>query len=117
MKFLGFSLIIISAVSFGLIPIFATFAYKNGLSIEIILFFYFLIAAILLNLYIFIKKYSYPKGKLLVILIFIGAILYSAQALKGLNSIVALTVIISSAAFVYASYRVYSHAKIPSNLQ
>ncbi len=87
MKFLGFGLILISAISFGLMPIFATFAYKSGLDIKTILLFRFLISAILINIYILIKKHSYPKGKLLIILIFMGAVLYSAQAFSYFTSV------------------------------
>jgi len=87
MRFLGFFLVIISAVSFGLMPIFATFAYKNGLDVKTILLFRFLIAAILLNIYVLFTKQRYPKGKLLVILIFMGAILYSAQAFSYFTSV------------------------------
>ncbi|MCF6173796.1 MAG: DMT family transporter, partial [Campylobacteraceae bacterium] len=87
MRFLGFILILVSAISFGLMPIFATFAYKSGLDIKTILLFRFLITAILINAYIFIKKLSYPKGKTLVILIFMGAVLYSAQSFSYFTSV------------------------------
>jgi drug/metabolite transporter (DMT)-like permease len=87
MKFLGFFLVIISAISFGLMPIFATFAYKSGLDVKTILFFRFLTAAILLNVYVIFKKQKYPKGKLLVILIFMGAVLYSTQAFSYFTSV------------------------------
>ncbi|MFK5880874.1 MAG: DMT family transporter [Sulfurospirillum sp.] len=87
MKFLGLILIVISAVSFGLMPIFATFAYKSGLDIKTILLFRFLSAAIIINIYIYIKKYSYPKGKLLIMLIFMGAVLYSTQAFSYFSAV------------------------------
>ncbi len=87
MKLIGFILIIISAISFGLMPIFATFAYKSGLDIKTILLFRFLISATLINIYILIKKHSYPRGKLLVILIFMGAVLYSAQAFSYFTAV------------------------------
>ena len=87
MKFLGFTLIVISAVSFGLMPIFATFAYKSGLDIKTILLFRFLSAAVIINIYIAIKKYSYPKGKLLFMLLFMGAVLYSAQAFSYFSAV------------------------------
>lgn len=87
MRFLGFILILISAISFGLMPIFATLSYKSGLDIKTILLFRFSIAAILINVYIILKGYSYPKGKLLVILIFMGAVLYSAQAFSYFSAV------------------------------
>ncbi len=87
MKFLGFFLIIISAISFGLMPIFATFAYKSGLDIKTILLFRFVSAAVIINIYITFKKYTYPRGKLLVMLIFMGAVLYSAQAFSYFSAV------------------------------
>jgi len=66
MRFLGFFLVIISAVSFGLMPIFATFAYKNGLDVKTILLFRFLIAAILLNIYVLFTKQRYPTSVSLI---------------------------------------------------
>jgi drug/metabolite transporter (DMT)-like permease len=87
MKFLGFFLIVVSAVSFGLMPIFATFAYRSGLDVQTILLFRFLSAAIIVNVYIIIKKHSYPRGKVLVILLFMGAVLYSAQAFSYFSAV------------------------------
>ncbi len=87
MRFLGFTLILISAITFGLMPIFATFSYKSGLDIKTILLFRFSIAAILVNIYIIFKGYSYPKGKLLIILIFMGSVLYSAQAFSYFSAV------------------------------
>jgi len=60
LRFLGFFLVVISAISFGLMPIFASFAFKYGLDV---------------------------KGKLLVILIFMGAVLYSTQAFSYFTSV------------------------------
>lgn len=87
MRFLGFFLVVISAISFGLMPIFASFAFKYGLDVKTVLLFRFLIAAILLNAYVIFKKHKYPKGKLLVILIFMGAVLYSTQAFSYFTSV------------------------------
>ena len=79
-KLLGFGLIIISALSFGFMPIFADFSYQHKLEAKTILLFRFVIAAILLNIYLWWRGFCYPRGKALVILIFMGAILYSSQA-------------------------------------
>ena len=76
----GFIFVIISSISFGLMPIFATLAYKSSLSIEVILLFRFLIAAVLMNIYVLLKKYSYPYGKTLVLLIAMGSIGYAIQS-------------------------------------
>ncbi len=68
-------------------PIFATFAYKNNVTIEVLLLFRFLIAAIFMNVYIFIKHYSYPKGKTLILLIFMGAIIYASQSFSYFSAV------------------------------
>ncbi|MEA1915457.1 MAG: DMT family transporter [Campylobacterota bacterium] len=86
-KILGFTLIILSATAFGFMPIFASYAYKSGLQIESILLFRFTIAAVLLNMYILLKGYSYPKGIVLAKLFFMGAVLYSAQAFSLFSAI------------------------------
>ncbi len=79
-QYIGFILVIISSIGFGLMPIFASFAYANDVSVEVVLLFRFLIAAILLNIYILIKNKSYPWGKSLMLLVAMGAFGYSSQA-------------------------------------
>jgi drug/metabolite transporter (DMT)-like permease len=86
-KLLGFGLIVVSAVSFGFMPIFATFSYQNGLDVQTILLFRFLIAAILLNLYLWWRGYRYPRGKALITLIFMGAVLYAIQAFSYFTAV------------------------------
>ena len=61
-KYIGFILILISSVGFGLMPIFATFAYASDISIEVVLLFRFLIAAIFMNIYILLKHKSIRLG-------------------------------------------------------
>jgi len=86
-KLFGFGLIVVSAVSFGFIPIFATFSYQNGLDVKTILLFRFLIAAILLNLYLWWHGHRYPRGKALITLIFMGAVLYAIQAFSYFTAV------------------------------
>jgi len=80
MKYIGFLLMLISSICFGLLPIFATFAYENHVSTQVILLFRFLLAAIFLNIYVLTKKHKYPRGKALVILIVMGGVGYAAQS-------------------------------------
>jgi drug/metabolite transporter (DMT)-like permease len=86
-KYGGFLLVLISSIGFGFMPIFATFAYKSNLSVEVVLLFRFLIAAVFLNIYIFIKNKSYPWGKSLIILIAMGGIGYSAQSFSFFSAV------------------------------
>jgi len=90
---LGFIFIFISATSFGFMAIFGTFAHKNNLSVDVILLYRFLIAAILMNAYTLIKKKPYPRGKTLFLLIAMGGIGYAAQSFSFFT---ALTLIGSS---------------------
>ncbi len=86
-KLFGFGLIVVSAVSFGFMPIFATWSYRHGLDVKTILLFRFLIAAVLLNLYLWWRGYRYPRGKTLIILITMGAILYAVQAFSYFTAV------------------------------
>jgi drug/metabolite transporter (DMT)-like permease len=86
-KLFGFGLIVVSAVSFGFMPIFATLSYRNGLDVKTILLFRFLIAAVLLNLYLWWRGYRYPRGKTLIILTTMGAILYAVQAFSYFTAV------------------------------
>ncbi len=79
-KYIGFILVIISAISFGFMAIFGTYANQNGLSVEVILLFRFLIAAVLMNIYVLARKKTYPSGKTLLLLIAMGSIGYAAQS-------------------------------------
>ena len=80
MKYSGFLLVFISSICFGLVPIFAIFAYENHVSVQVVLLFRFLLAGIFLNIYVLSKKYKYPRGKALVILIAMGGVGYAAQS-------------------------------------
>ncbi len=68
-------------------PIFATFAYKSGLNVKTILLFRFLLTAIILNIYAIYTNRSYPKGKLLFVLLFMGMFLYSTQAFSYFSAV------------------------------
>ncbi|WML42826.1 EamA family transporter [Neobacillus sp. PS3-40] len=79
--FWGYFYIILSATSFGLIPIFATYAYESGISTSTLLFLRFAFASIILFAYLFlkVKKWKITKRQL-VFLILLGGILYSIQS-------------------------------------
>jgi len=82
MRFLGVLLIIISATSFGAMPIFAHFAYASGVTPLTALFFRFAIAAICLCTYLIIRKIPLPRSKNLRTLILLGSIGFVLQSLS-----------------------------------
>ncbi|MCP3901072.1 MAG: DMT family transporter [Desulfobacteraceae bacterium] len=81
-RFLGIIYIIISAASFGAMPIFANIAYRTGASSTTLLFLRFSIASVIMLSWLFIRrsKYSLPKAKVLVVLILMGGIGYGGQS-------------------------------------
>jgi drug/metabolite transporter (DMT)-like permease len=82
MRFLGILLIIISAISFGAMPIFAHFAYAAGVTPMTALFFRFAIAAICLCAYQVICKIPFPKAQNLRTLILLGGIGFVLQSIS-----------------------------------
>ncbi|WFD10727.1 DMT family transporter [Tepidibacter hydrothermalis] len=62
-KLKGTLLVIISALTFGNIPLFSKFAYNEGLSVSTLLFLRFFTASIILWLYILIKKFKFKTTK------------------------------------------------------
>ncbi|RSK54678.1 DMT family transporter [Bacillus canaveralius] len=79
--YLGIFLILISATGFGLLPIFALYAYDSGISVATLLFLRFAFAAMILFSYPLIKKQPLAiTKKLLVSLFILGGVLYSLQS-------------------------------------
>ena len=66
---------ILASVAFGVMPIFAKFAYINGSNSNTVLFFRFSIAAIILFIYLNLKKVSIKVSKKQFILLFITGFL------------------------------------------
>ena len=62
---LGLILIITSAVSFGVMPIFAQLAYNAGADPITVLFLRFTIAAVVINLIMVVSRTQYPRGLIL----------------------------------------------------
>jgi drug/metabolite transporter (DMT)-like permease len=77
----GMILIIISAASFGVMPIFARLAYNAGADPITVLFLRFAIAAVVMNLIIVVSRKPYPRGLILLELILLGAIAYVVESL------------------------------------
>ncbi len=78
---LGLIFIIISAASFGVMPIFARLAYHAGAEPITVLFLRFTIAAVVMNLIMVIRRTAYPRGLILLELILLGAIGYVGESL------------------------------------
>jgi len=80
-KTTGFIFIIISAISFGTIPIFARLAYESKADPLTVLFLRFGIAAAGMFIILFISKTPFPRGITLFELILLGAVLYVGESL------------------------------------
>jgi drug/metabolite transporter (DMT)-like permease len=83
----GILLIAISAASFGTLAIFSKFLYRDGLDIFTILFLRFGIAALLLLVILLVRREKFPRGKILLQLIGMGALGYVGQSFSYLTAI------------------------------
>jgi len=61
--YLGAGLVAASAFCFGLMPVFAIYAYRSGINVQTMLFLRFTIAAGVLFLYLFFKKENFAAGR------------------------------------------------------
>jgi drug/metabolite transporter (DMT)-like permease len=84
---LGIILIIISAASFGALPIFGRFAYADGLDVPTMMFLRFSAAAVLMLAWMTIRKIPLPRGKTLLQLIGMGGLGYVGQAFCYMTAI------------------------------
>lgn len=76
----GIFLILISAAAFGAMPIFANYAYSYGADPITVLFLRFSLASIIMLMYHFIRKAKFPRGKILLGCILMGAVGYAGQS-------------------------------------
>lgn len=84
----GYLLIVISAIGFGVMPIFASYAYDSGVSLTTFLFLRFAFTSIIFFAYIFLKKIKINISKTqLLYLILLGGILYTLQSTFYFSSI------------------------------
>ena len=78
---LGVLLIMLSAFGFGLMPIFATYAYAGGVNVPTLLFLRFSLAAACLFVYLFWRRTVWSLGRReMSALLFLGAVLYTMQS-------------------------------------
>jgi len=86
--YLGYFLILLSATAFGLMPIFAIYAYDHQVSVNTLLFLRFSFAAIIFFSYLFMKKGFVSITKKQIITFFLlGSILYTLQSSFYFSSI------------------------------
>jgi drug/metabolite transporter (DMT)-like permease len=83
----GTLLIAISAASFGTLAIFGRFLYADGLDTFTILFLRFGFAALLMLMILLVRKEGFPRGKILLQLIGMGALGYVGQSFSYLTAI------------------------------
>jgi len=77
----GILLVLVSAVSFGFIPIFARLAYSQGVGIDELLFVRFLLAFLIMGAILAAsRRLTVPKKDDLLILILLGALAYFLQS-------------------------------------
>ena len=83
----GILLIAISAASFGTLAIFGRFLFADGVDTFTMLFLRFGLAALLMMLILFVRKEKFPRGKILLQLIGMGALGYVGQSFSYLTAI------------------------------
>ncbi len=83
----GILLIAISAASFGTLAIFGRLLYADGLDTFTMLFLRFSFAACIMALILLLRKERFPRGKILLQLIGMGALGYVGQSFSYLSAI------------------------------
>ena len=86
-KLTGIIYIAISAASFGTLAIFGRFLYADGVDTFTMLFLRFGIAALLMTAILLARKEQFPRGKILLQLIGMGALGYVGQSFSYLSAI------------------------------
>ena len=80
-EFLGTFLVLISAVSFGLMPIFARYAYSAGVGVGELLLLRFLSSSVIMAIFLALTgKFFRPSGRRILFLLALGGIAYFLQA-------------------------------------
>ncbi len=86
-KLIGILLITISAASFGTLAIFGRYVYADGMDIFTALFIRFSTSAVFMILVLILRKERFPRGRILAMLIGMGALGYVGQSFLYLTSI------------------------------
>lgn len=83
----GILLIAISAASFGTLAIFGRYAYTDGMDTFTVLFLRFTISAAIMTIILLLRKEPFPRGRILLQLIGMGALGYVGQSFMYLTAI------------------------------
>ena len=83
----GILFIAVSAASFGTLAIFGRFLYADGLDTFTMLFLRFGIAALLMAIILFARRETFPRGRILLQLVGMGALGYVGQSFSYLTAI------------------------------
>jgi drug/metabolite transporter (DMT)-like permease len=83
----GILFIAISAASFGTLAIFGRFLYADGMDIFTVLFLRFGLAALLMLALLLVRREGFPRGRILLQLIGMGALGYVGQSFSYLTAI------------------------------
>jgi drug/metabolite transporter (DMT)-like permease len=86
-RWTGILLIAISAASFGTLAIFGRLIYADGVDTFSMLFLRFGFAALLMTVILLARREKFPRGKVLLVLIGMGAIGYVGQSFSYLSAI------------------------------
>ncbi|MFN8410950.1 MAG: DMT family transporter [Anaerolineales bacterium] len=86
-KIIGILLIAISAASFGTLAIFGRFAYNDGMDTFTVLFLRFGVSAAFMTIVLLLRKEAFPRGRILLQLIGMGALGYVGQSFMYLTAI------------------------------
>lgn len=79
-RFVGLVCIFLSASGFGAMPIFAKFAYADGIDLPTLLFLRFMMAGSLMAAVMFLRGLRWPRGHNLWVLVAMGGLGYAGQA-------------------------------------
>jgi drug/metabolite transporter (DMT)-like permease len=78
---------VISAITFGALPILVRFAYDDGMDAPTILSLRFTLAALLLLGVLALRKEALPRGRVLMLLFLMGAVGYTGQAFAYVSAL------------------------------
>lgn len=86
-RFIGILFIAVSAASFGTLAIFGRFAYADGIDIFTVLFLRFGLSAAFMTLVLVLRRKPFPRGRILLQLVGMGALGYVGQSFMYMTAI------------------------------
>jgi drug/metabolite transporter (DMT)-like permease len=80
-RWIGVLLIVVSAASFGALPIFTRLAYRGGAEPTTLLMLRFSIASVVMVAIMAVRRTPFPRGRILLVLVLMGGVGYVGQSL------------------------------------